>query len=701
MSSGLSPVIGIDDSKCKNCHKCIEACPVKYCIDGSGDKIRINHDRCIGCGRCIDACSHRARFPLDDSEAFFSDLKAGRPLVVIVAPAAAANFAGRLGRLVGFLRASGAVAVFDASFGAELCAASYRRHLEEKKPRALIAQPCPAIVSYIELYRPGLLPSLAPVDSPLLCSAKAIRAHHPEYARAKIAALTPCLAKKREFEETGEIAYNVTFLALAKRLESLGKSLDEFPEAGFDGPEAGRAAGFPLPGGLLRTLGRDAPGVAERTRTIEGPDHVYPYLDGLAASIGTGIAPLVVDCLNCDFGCIVGPGGRHRDLPLDLLRNMVDARRAELEGSSTSSSAQARKVRILRASVEEEGRGLDLRRRYLDRSASSRLSEPGEAELARIYADMGKKGEEDIYDCASCGYGSCRGMAIAIHNGLNRKENCHQYQRLLLREDGERARELSGELRDAIVEIEADMAALDRTMTGLLDRCTSQAATIEESSAAMESMIESIRNASRVSAGRKEDLSRISQGAKAGGESLAKASSSLAEIKGSVSGVGEVSSLISDIAERINLLSMNAAIEAAHAGAAGRGFAVISGEVKRLAEASSGNATRIGKELSAMESSISGASELSLSANEAVSGVMRELGETASGVGEVLDLLAGSASGSTQLIEALREMRESTVAMKEAYEEIASRLSEVTKAMGGIRSSSEAKLRDIVEAETA
>jgi NAD-dependent dihydropyrimidine dehydrogenase PreA subunit len=688
MPSSLAPVIGVDESACVNCHACISACPVKYCIDGSGDKIRINHDLCIGCGRCIKACSHHARFPLDDSEAFFRDLEAGKKLVVIVAPAAAASFAGELDRMVGWLRSLGAAAVFDASFGAELCTESYLRFLEGNRRRTLIAQPCPAIVTYVELFRSELIPMLAPVDSPILHSAKMIRARYPEYAKAAIAALTPCLAKKREFQETGVVSYNVTFLAALARLESSGGKLGGFAPAAFDGPAAERAAGFPLPGGLKRTIARDAPEAAAATRTIEGPDHVYPYLDGLAASVEAGIAPLVVDCLNCDHGCIVGPGGRHEDLPLDLIKGAVEARSEPAPGAARPLEAR-RGRRALRAAVAAGLEGADYGRRYDDRSAQARIARPGKEELARIYESMGKRGEEDILDCSSCGYGSCEGMAVAIHNGLNKADNCHRYQYLMLERERERDRRLSISLREGIKETESSLAELSGTMRDLLERCSSQAATIEESTAAIEAMIRSIREASSVSEGKRDVLDRITLGARSGGERLEQASSAIAGIEGSISGIGEMSSGIAEIAERINLLAMNAAIEAAHAGHAGKGFAVIADEVKRLAYGSSESSSRIAKSLAGVKSTVSGASSLSREANGAVLSVMEEVGESAEGLSEVLDLLAESAAGSSQIVQALRDMRESTEAMKGDYERIFGHLSSITAAVGGIRSSSE------------
>lgn len=72
-----SPVIGINDEKFSSYHTCIEVCPVKFCLDGSDSTIKIYHELCIGCGRCIDACSHHGRYPLDDGNRFFEDLRNG------------------------------------------------------------------------------------------------------------------------------------------------------------------------------------------------------------------------------------------------------------------------------------------------------------------------------------------------------------------------------------------------------------------------------------------------------------------------------------------------------------------------------------------------------------------------------------------------------------------------------------------------
>lgn len=70
--------------------------------------------------------------------------------------------------------------------------------------------------------------------------------------------------------------------------------------------------------------------------------------------------------------------------------------------------------------------------------------------------------------------------------------------------------------------------------------------------------------------------------------------------------VHEIISFIKRVADRTNLLGLNAAIEAARAGSEGRGFAVVAGEVRKLAEDSVGAVTRIGNILSSVEGSMQG-----------------------------------------------------------------------------------------------
>ncbi len=423
-TTSMVPVIAVDEDKCVNCHMCIAVCPVKYCIDGSGEKVTINADLCIGCGSCVKACTQKARVVIDDAARFLDALGRGEKIVAVAAPAIASSFPGQYRRFMGWLKAQGVSAIFDVSFGAELTVKSYLDHIEKAAPPLVIAQPCPAIVAYIEVYRPELLAYLAPADSPMLHTIKMIQRYYPAYKHHKVLIVSPCAAKKREFTDTGAGDYNVTIRSFKAILESRKVDLSRQPEADFDNDPAERAVLFSTPGGLLRTAERDAPGIRARARKIEGPELVYPYLDTLPDALKRGANPLLVDCLNCDYGCNAGPGTMNQDASPDIMEYLVEQRAVEgrqrYAGKAMSDKTARRALKKVVARFWEPAL---YGRTYVDRSSNLRLMTPTDPQLGRIYSDMLKDDPRDHLNCAACGYKSCRGMAVAIFNELKKSRS--------------------------------------------------------------------------------------------------------------------------------------------------------------------------------------------------------------------------------------------------------------------------------------
>lgn len=418
--------VGVDSEKCVNCHNCISACPVKFCNDGSGDFVSVNPYMCIGCGNCIKYCSHGARYWNDDFDSLVEDLASGQKVVAIVAPSVTANFPSTWLNLNSWLRSIGIEAVFDVSFGAELTVKSYIEYLNtEKKNKTVIAQPCPAIVTYIEMYIPELLEYLAPIDSPMLHTMKMIKKYYPQYAEHKIAALSPCLAKKREFHETGLGDYNVGFISIRNFIEKNNINLAGFPKEQYVNPPAERAVGFSSPGGLLKTAERWVPGISEVSRKIEGVKNIYPYLNRLNHSIKKGTAPVLVDCLNCDNGCNSGPLTITGQDPLDDVELAVSTRAHQAIASYAPTEETVLNQEKLHKIISQYWNNELYKRDYSDISINNRIIIPSEDELKKVYKMMRKNCDNDFHNCCACGYNSCANMAIAIYNGLNRPENCH------------------------------------------------------------------------------------------------------------------------------------------------------------------------------------------------------------------------------------------------------------------------------------
>jgi len=587
----LRRVIEVDPDKCVNCHACIAACPVKYCNDGTGDHVEVDPDLCIGCGSCLSACTHGARRGLDDFDRWIAAIRSGERMVAISAPSIAANFPGKYLRVHGWLKSLGVRDFFDVSFGAELTVKSYADHIQREEPATVIAQPCAAVVTYIELYQPELLPYLAPADSPMLHVMKMIREYFPVYDGYRILVLSPCYAKRREFDETGLGDYNVTFKSLAAHIESEGIDLDAYPEVDFVGDRAERAVLFSSPGGLMRTLARENPRAAAKTRKIEGPEILYDYLRKLPAMINLGYAPLLVDCLNCDMGCNGGPGTLNRDKSRDEVESLVERRgeaaRAAYRQRGLGSSEKAANRRLAGVLAKYWKRGL-YGRSYRDLSGNDALRRPSNAEFEDIYQRMHKREQKDFLNCGACGYDGCESMAIAIHNGLNKPSNCFHHERssrvemteMLFATIRESAERLSAALVRLTTQERGDGEVVSMHDIALISSETRQA--IEAGMGYIDSTISTIDGIRASNTLTVEHMGVLNE---------------------QIESISEILGLISGIADQTKIIAFNAELEASAAGKTGRSFEIVAAEIRRLANSTVAATARIKEKIEDIQAS--------------------------------------------------------------------------------------------------
>lgn len=86
---------------------------------GGKDVINVNDKNCIRCGACVKLCSHKARYYDDDTKRFFSDIKSGKKITFLVAPAVRVAFSSNWKKVLKMLKKAGADKIYDVSFGAD------------------------------------------------------------------------------------------------------------------------------------------------------------------------------------------------------------------------------------------------------------------------------------------------------------------------------------------------------------------------------------------------------------------------------------------------------------------------------------------------------------------------------------------------------------------------------------------------------
>jgi len=311
----------------------------------------------------------------------------------------------------------------------------------------------------------------------------------------------------------------------------------------------GMGALFPVPGGLRQNvefyLGYDALIIQE-----EGEQHVYEYLKHHPSSMNKRVkeVPVLLDLLNCLRGCNYGTATEFRHTSNDYVQIEAHALKKQKHAAAVVEDGRTTLEPHQRLEIlNERFKDLNIKDFMCTYTKRQMSYQPvSDMEKERVYQAMLKTSHVDrTLDCRSCGYKTCNDMVKAVARDINHPDNCVHYVAAKLKEQMAYQQsvvdnfaaisELIGQLSEDNVRISSDAQEIDGLVERAVGNSTELRQRLQETS---------------------EEFHKLTV----------------------------LHEEIVNIARSTNMLSINATIEAAHAGQHGRGFAIVASEVGALAK---------------------------------------------------------------------------------------------------------------------
>ena len=249
--------------------------------------------------------------------------------------------------------------------------------------------------------------------------------------------------------------------------------------------------------------------------------------------------------------------------------------------------------------------------------------------------------------------------------------------------------DIVGDLSKSVERSDEGAKAIARAVKELASRVDTQASAVSQIGSSIEEMSASMRSITTIASQRSIAIRSLQDLTAEGEGHLAQLDGLIATAKTDVGLIVEMTDAIRGIATQTNLLAMNAAIEAAHAGDAGRGFSVVADEIRKLSESAAENVKAMVDALDRIAASIASVRELSLSNVSNFAAIKEEIGNFVGSFQEISGATSEASAGSQEIVLASSSLNEISQVVRSEANAIRSGLDSFEVLMASVRAASE------------
>jgi methyl-accepting chemotaxis protein len=222
----------------------------------------------------------------------------------------------------------------------------------------------------------------------------------------------------------------------------------------------------------------------------------------------------------------------------------------------------------------------------------------------------------------------------------------------------------------SVTETNATMGQITDNIEQLNRQIENQSENIARSSSAIEELIANITSVTQTLVRNGDNVKKLADASEIGRNGLQEVATDIQGIARESEGLLEITAVMENIASQTNLLSMNAAIEAAHAGDSGKGFAVVADEIRKLAESSGEQSKTIAGVLKKIKESIDKimkSTDSVLNRFEAIDKGVKTVSDQEENIRRSME---EQNAGSQQILESIGQLNDITKLVKSGSEEM-------------------------------